>query len=176
MSGLPSGDNQIGKFIPQMMMMMKKVPPLNPYQMMMFSSVLKQKMQSLIRGLIFQSQLLNVQEIWKRKVLHLMSLMKIKGPRCLLNHVNHPYIPGKTKVKPSTGEPSTSRHQALQKTHKKSKKSKKSKGDKKTNKTVGTNESPMSIDDDGQAEESDLPKKRKGFAYYPLLTYKKRIR
>ena len=47
----------------------------------------------------------------------------------------------------STGEPSTSRHQALQKTHKKSKKRK---GDKKTNKTVGTNESPMSIDDDGQ--------------------------
>ena len=29
----------------------------------------------------------------------------------------------------------------------------------------------MIIDDDGQAEERDLPKKRKGFSYYPLLTY-----
>ena len=73
----------------------------------------------------------------------------------------------------STGEPSTSRHQAHQKTKKK--KSKKSKGDKKTGKTVDTTESPMSIDDDGQAEESDLPKKRKGFAYYPLLTYKRKL-
>ena len=76
------------------------------------------------------------------------------------------------KGETSTGEPSTSSHQALQKTDKKSKKSKKRKGDKKTNKTVGTNESPMNIDDDGQAEERDLPKKRKGFAYYPLLTTK----
>ena len=73
----------------------------------------------------------------------------------------------------STGEPSTSRHQAHQKTKKK--KSKKNKGDKKTGKTVDTTESPMSIDDDGQAEESDLPKKRKGFAYYPLLTYKREL-
>ena len=79
------------------------------------------------------------------------------------------------KGETSTGEPSTSSHQALQKTHKKSKKSKKRKEDKKTNKTVGTNESPMSIDEDGQAEKRDLPKKRKGFAYYPLLTYKREL-
>ena len=26
-----------------------------------------------------------------------------------------------------------------------------------------------------KAEESDLPKKRKGFAYYPLLTYKREL-
>ena len=70
-------------------------------------------------------------------------------------------------------EPSTSTHQAHQKTQKK--KSKKNKGNKKTGKTVDTNESPMSIDEDGQAEESNLPKKRKGFAYYPLLTYKREL-
>ena len=52
---------------------------------------------------------------------------------------------------------------------------KKSKGDKKTGKTVDNTGSPMNIDDDGQAEESDLPKKRKGFAYYPLLTYKREL-
>ena len=79
------------------------------------------------------------------------------------------------KGETSTGEPLTSSHQALQKTHKKSKKCKKRKGDKKRNKTVGTNESPMNIDGDGQAEERDLPKKRKGFAYYPLLTYKREL-
>ena len=74
----------------------------------------------------------------------------------------------------STGEPSTSRHQAFQKTKKK--KSKKSKGDKKTGKTVDTaTESPMSIEDDNQAEKCDSPKKRKGFAYYPLLTYKREL-
>ena len=68
------------------------------------------------------------------------------------------------------GELSTSTHQAHQKTHKKSKgEMKKSK----TSKTVGTSESPMNIDDDAQAEERDLPKKRKGFSYYPLLTYKR---
>ena len=71
----------------------------------------------------------------------------------------------------STGEPSTSRHQAHQKTKKK--KSRKNKKDKKSGKTVETTESPMNIDDDEQADEGDLPKKRKGFAYYPLLTYKK---
>ena len=58
------------------------------------------------------------------------------------------------KDETSTGEPSTSRHQAHQKTKKK--KSKKSKGDKKTGKTVDTaTESPMSIEDDDQAEKSD---------------------
>ena len=46
----------------------------------------------------------------EKKLLHLMSLMKIKGPRCLLNCVNHPYIPGKTKVKPQQVNP---QHQAI---------------------------------------------------------------
>ena len=74
----------------------------------------------------------------------------------------------------STGEPSTSRHQAFQKSKKK--KSKKSKGDKKTGQTVDTaTENPMSIEDDDQAEKCDSPKKRKGFAYYPLLTYKREL-
>ena len=80
----------------------------------------------------------------------------------------------KNKDETSRGEPSTSRHQAHQKTKKK--KSKKSKGDKKKGKTVDTTtESPMSIEDDEQAEKSDLPKKRKGFAYYHLLTYKREL-
>ena len=33
----------------------------------------------------------------------------------------------------------------------------------------------MSIEDDDQADKSDLAKKRKGFAYYPLLTYKREL-
>ena len=70
-------------------------------------------------------------------------------------------------------EPSTSTHQTHQKNQKK--KSKKNRRNRKTGKTVDTNESPISIDEDGQAEESDLPKKRKGFAYYPLLAYKREL-
>ena len=83
----------------------EKVTLPNPLQMMMYSSVLKQGMQSLIKGPMFQSQLLTVQEIWRRKVLHLMYLKKIKGPRCLLNHVNHPYIPGRKERKPQQVNP-----------------------------------------------------------------------
>ena len=66
------------------------------------------------------------------------------------------------------GETSTSTHQSHQK-----KKKKKSKKEKEEIKTVGTSESPMIIDDDGQTEEREIPKKRKGFSYYPLLTYKR---
>ena len=43
----------------------------------------------------------------------------------------------------------------------------------KKGKTDGTIESPMIIDDEGQAKEREIPKKRKGFSYYPLLTYKR---
>ena len=33
----------------------------------------------------------------------------------------------------------------------------------------------MIIDEDGQTEEKEIPKKRKGFSYYPLLTYKREL-
>ena len=64
-------------------------------------------------------------------------------------------------------ETSTSVHKTGQKKKKKTKK------EKKKGKTDGTIESPMSIDDEGQAEEREILKKRKGFSYYPLLTYKR---
>ena len=67
------------------------------------------------------------------------------------------------------GETSTSSHESIQKKKKKSKK------EKEEIKPVGTSESPMIIDDDGQAEERELPKKRKEFSYYPLLTYKRNL-
>ena len=73
----------------------------------------------------------------------------------------------------STDNPSSSRLQAQQKNKKK--KSKKGKEEKRTNK-ADTPGSPMSIDDDNQAEnQADFPRKRKGFAYYPLLTYKREL-
>ena len=135
--------------------------------MMMYSSVLKQRMHYLIRGLIIQSQLLTVGEIWKRKILQLMSLMEKKrqGPRCQINHVNHPYIPGRTEVKPQ--------HQPTSHIRRRRKREPRKKKKKKRSKLIGTSESPMIIDDDGQAEEKEIPKKRKGFSYYPLLTYKR---
>ena len=64
-------------------------------------------------------------------------------------------------------ETSTSVHQTGQKKKKKIKK------EKKKGKIDGTIESPMIIDDEGQTEEREIPKKRKGFSYYPLLTYKR---
>ena len=67
-------------------------------------------------------------------------------------------------------ETSTSSHQSHQK-----KKKKKSKKEKEEIEPIGTSESPMIIDDDGQAEEGEIPKKRKGFSYYPLLTYKRNL-
>ena len=56
------------------------------------------------------------------------------------------------------GETSTSTHQSDQK-------KKKTKKEKKKIKTISTCESPMIINDDGQAEETEIPKKRKGFSY-----------
>ena len=67
------------------------------------------------------------------------------------------------------GESSTSNHQTHQKSQKKVKR------EKKKSKTVGKSESPMIIEDDGLTENKEIPKKRKGFAYYPLLTYKKNL-
>ena len=94
--------------------------------------------------------------------------MKIKGPRCLITHVNHLYIPGKTEMNPQ--------HQPIKHIKRlKRRRAKRIREIRRQAKTVDTNESPMSIDEDGQAEESDLPKKRKGFAYYPLLTYKREL-
>ena len=68
------------------------------------------------------------------------------------------------------GETSTAIHQSGQK-----KKKKKTKKEKKKINTIGTCESPMIIDDADQAEEREIPKKRNGFSYYPLLTYKRNL-
>ena len=70
------------------------------------------------------------------------------------------------------GETSTTNHQSHQK--KKKIKTKREK-EKEKIKTIGTSESPMIIDDDGQTKEREIPKKRKGFSYYPLLTYKRNL-
>ena len=70
------------------------------------------------------------------------------------------------------GETSTTTHQSHQK---KNKNKKKIKNEKKKIKADGTSESSMIIDDDGQAEEEEIPMKRKGFSYYPLLTYKRNL-
>ena len=70
----------------------------------------------------------------------------------------------------SRGEAYTIVHQAGQKKKKKTKKEKK---EKKESKTTGTVESPMIIDDEDLDDEREIPKKRKGFSYYPLLTYKR---
>ena len=74
------------------------------------------------------------------------------------------------------GETSTSSHQSHQK-KKKNKKKTKTRKDKEgeRSKTVGTGESPMIIDEDGQTKEKEIPKKRKGFSDYPLLTYKREL-
>ena len=66
-------------------------------------------------------------------------------------------------------ETSTSTHQTDQEKKKKTKKKKKK------NKPDGTIESPMILDDEEQAEGKEIPKKRKGFSYYPLLTYKETL-
>ena len=36
-----------------------------------------------------------------------------------------------------------------------------------------TAESPMILDEEDRTDEREIPKKRKGFYYYPLLTYKR---
>ena len=103
-----------------------------------------------------------------------MSLEKKKGPRCLLNCVKHPYIPGRTKMKPQQVNPQLQDIKHIKRL-KRRRARRLREIRRQANKTVDTTESPMSIEDDDQAEESDLPKKRKGFAYYPLLTYKREL-
>ena len=66
-------------------------------------------------------------------------------------------------------EPSTSTHQTDQEKKKKTKKKEKK------IKTDGTTESPMILDDEDQTEGKEIPKKRKGFSYYPLLTYNRNL-
>ena len=65
----------------------------------------------------------------------------------------------------SRDENSTISHQTDQK--------KKRKNKRKKNKVEETDESPMSLDEMNKPEEKEIPKKRKGFSYYPLLTYKR---
>ena len=73
---------------------------------------------------------------------------------------------GESEVKPQ--------NQAIQ-SHQKKKSKEDPRKKKKKIKPIGTSESPMIIDGDGQAEEGEIPKKRKGFSYYPLLTYKRNL-
>ena len=65
------------------------------------------------------------------------------------------------------GEPSIIVHQTGQKKKKKTKK------EKKESKTTGTVENPLIIDDEDLDDEREIAKKRKGFSYYPVLTYKR---
>ena len=75
----------------------------------------------------------------------------------------------KTEVKPQ--------HQAISHIRKRKKRRNKAKKEEekeeKDKQTTGTAEVPMIIEDDDQSEERAISKKRKGFSYYPLLTYKR---
>ena len=73
MSGLSLGDNQIGRLFPQMKRQWRLLIQ-NPYQMMMYSSVQRQRMHNLIRELIAQNQLLTMREYWNRRLLLLKCL------------------------------------------------------------------------------------------------------
>ena len=68
----------------------------------------------------------------------------------------------------SRGTSSTRGHQASQKKKKKTKK------EKKEGKITRTDENPMLIDDE-EPDEDRIIKKKKGFSYYPLLTYKRNL-
>ena len=68
----------------------------------------------------------------------------------------------------SRGTSSTRGHQASQKKKKKTKK------EKKESKITGTDENPMLIDDE-EPDEDRIIKKKKGFSYYPLYTYKRNL-
>ena len=164
MSGLSLGDNQTGRLVPQKMKMVT-IPSQIPYQMMMYSSVLRHKMHYWIQWQIFQNQLLNLREIWRRKILLLMLSdgYKAKAKPQMSNQLHDSSLHSRE----NRDETSTSIHQTGQEKKKKTKK------EKKKGKTDGTIESPVIIDDEGQAEEREIPKKRKGFSYYPLLTYKR---
>ena len=77
--------------------------------------------------------------------------------------MTHPYIPGRAEVHPLL--------QGLQNNQKQKKKTKK---EKKERKTTRTDEDPMLIDDE-EPDEDRIIKKRKGFSYYPLYTYKRNL-
>ena len=68
----------------------------------------------------------------------------------------------------SRGKSSTKGHQTSQKKKKKTKK------EKKERKTTRTGENPMILDDE-EPDEDRIIKKRKGFSYYPLYTYKRNL-
>ena len=68
----------------------------------------------------------------------------------------------------SRGTSSTRGHQASQKKKKKTKK------EKKEGKITRTDENPMLIDDE-EPDEDRIIKKKKGFSYYPLYTYKRNL-
>ena len=65
----------------------------------------------------------------------------------------------------SRDENTTLTHQTDQK--------KKRRNKRKKNKVEETDESPMILDEEDKPDEKEIPKKRKGFSYYPLLTYKR---
>ena len=69
----------------------------------------------------------------------------------------------------SRDETTTPTHQTDQKKKKKNKKKKNK------DKSDETDESPMILDEEDRTDEREIPKKRKGFSYYPLLTYKRNI-
>ena len=71
------------------------------------------------------------------------------------------------------GETPTSSHQSHQENKKKKKTKIRKEKEEDRKKPVGTSESPMIVDDDDHDEAKELPKKRKGFSFYPLLTYKR---
>ena len=163
MSGLSLGGNQTGRLVPQMMMM-GTIPPQNPYQMMMYSSVLKQRMHYLIRGTDYTEPTPDCgRNLEKENSSTDVSDGKEKTRPQMSNQLHESSLHSRD----NRGETSISTHQSHQKNKKKIK------NEKKRVKTIGTSESPMIIDDDGQAEEKEIPKKRKGFSYYPLLTYKR---
>ena len=90
----------------------------------------------------------------------LVGTKKWQNPRCQTYCVIHPYIPG-MKLLHQT-------HQTDQKKKKKNKKKNKDRSDE-------TDESPIILNEEDQTEGREIPKKRKGFSYYPLLTYKRNI-
>ena len=91
------------------------------------------------------------------------------SPRCLIN-----LRESSLHSRENRGETSTSSHQSHQKKKKRKNKAKKEEEkEEKDKQTTGTAEVPMIIEDDDQSEEREISKKRKGFSYYPLLTYKR---
>ena len=68
----------------------------------------------------------------------------------------------------SRDETTTPTHQTDQKKKKKNKKKNKDKSDE-------IDEGPMVLDEEDRTDDKEIPEKRKGFSYYPLLTYKRNI-